>query len=214
MPRDATETRQKLIRAGEYLFARHGLDVSISEIHSHAGQKNSSAVHYHFGSKDELLREVIAKHKITDTRADEIRARLAEHADDPRRVVDILIRHHCERLRTEDGRDFARISNHLLGRAPVRRALIDGYEDPLNVSIDAEQALIRSCVPDMPDRTVNERALAGMAFIKHQIAERARSIDEGDDADLGDEEAFVANLVDMATGLLTAPVGAQRATSA
>ena len=49
-------TRQQLILAAEKLFAESGIDgVSLRQINIEAGQKNSSAAHYHFGSKDALI---------------------------------------------------------------------------------------------------------------------------------------------------------------
>ena len=49
-------TRQQLILAAEKLFAESGIDsVSLRQINLEAGQKNSSAAHYHFGSKDALI---------------------------------------------------------------------------------------------------------------------------------------------------------------
>ena len=52
MGRDATATREKLLRAAEYLFARQGLDVPIRDIHARAEQRNASAIQYHFGGRE------------------------------------------------------------------------------------------------------------------------------------------------------------------
>ncbi len=52
-----------LLDAATTLFAQRGIDnVSIAEIVRTAGQRNTSAVHYHFGSRDEILRAVLALH--------------------------------------------------------------------------------------------------------------------------------------------------------
>ena len=52
-------TREQLILAGERLFALSGLDsVSLRQINSAAGQRNSSAAHYHFGSKEALVQAI------------------------------------------------------------------------------------------------------------------------------------------------------------
>ncbi|MEM1111573.1 MAG: TetR family transcriptional regulator [Pseudomonadota bacterium] len=51
--------RQKLILAAIELFAEHGVDsVSLRTINRQAGQKNNSALHYHFGSKIGLIKAV------------------------------------------------------------------------------------------------------------------------------------------------------------
>ena len=50
------QTREELILAAERLFSEFGIDaVSLRQINAAAGQRNSSAAHYHFGSKDALI---------------------------------------------------------------------------------------------------------------------------------------------------------------
>ena len=56
-------TSEKLLDAAARLFAERGIDnVSIAEIVRAAGQKNASAVHYHFGGKNEILHALLARH--------------------------------------------------------------------------------------------------------------------------------------------------------
>lgn len=55
------DTSQRLLDAAEALFAEQGFaETSLRAITTHAGA-NLAAVHYHFGSKDELLRAVFAR---------------------------------------------------------------------------------------------------------------------------------------------------------
>jgi AcrR family transcriptional regulator len=65
------ETRELLMDTAEELFARLGVDaVSIRSINSAAGLA-PAAVHYHFGTKDRLLREVVRRrgaHVVTTQR--------------------------------------------------------------------------------------------------------------------------------------------------
>ena len=50
-----------MIRAGERLFGESGIDgVSLREVAAAAGQGNTSAVRYHFGSKDGLVAAIFA----------------------------------------------------------------------------------------------------------------------------------------------------------
>ena len=50
-------TRLRILLAAEQLFAERGVDgVSLREIGAAAGQRNNSAVQYHFGDRDGLLR--------------------------------------------------------------------------------------------------------------------------------------------------------------
>jgi aminoglycoside phosphotransferase (APT) family kinase protein len=52
-----------LLAAAERLFADEGIDgPSLREITRAAGQRNTSALQYHFGDRDELLRAVLERH--------------------------------------------------------------------------------------------------------------------------------------------------------
>lgn len=59
-PSKTADRRRALIETAEALFAEKGVDaVSLNEINKAAGQKNTSALHYHFGSKDKLIDAII-----------------------------------------------------------------------------------------------------------------------------------------------------------
>src|SRR6267154_1399031 len=60
-PRAASEeTRNQIKAAAQMLFARHGVDaVTVQQIVAAAGQRNNAALHYHFGSKEELIRQMV-----------------------------------------------------------------------------------------------------------------------------------------------------------
>jgi AcrR family transcriptional regulator len=70
------DTRRQLILAAERLFAERGLaGVSLREINVAAGQRNTSAAHYHFGSKESLVEAIF------DFRRNEIGRRRDELLD-------------------------------------------------------------------------------------------------------------------------------------
>ncbi|NWG45502.1 MAG: TetR/AcrR family transcriptional regulator [Alphaproteobacteria bacterium] len=71
------KTKAALIRAAERLFAERGLgSVSVRDVTRAAGARNESAVHYHFGGMEALIREVFA-----DRYREIERTRLARIAD-------------------------------------------------------------------------------------------------------------------------------------
>ena len=56
------DTKTELLRSAERLIAEKGLgSVSVKMITTDAGARNPSAVHYHFGSIESLIKEVFAK---------------------------------------------------------------------------------------------------------------------------------------------------------
>jgi AcrR family transcriptional regulator len=84
-----------LLLAGEELMAERGPDVSLRDIAVAAGQRNNSAVHYHFGSRDGLVAAIVERRQ----RGLEARRMhlLAEHEssgepDSVRSLIDILVR--------------------------------------------------------------------------------------------------------------------------
>ena len=213
MGRDASGTRERLLRGAEHVFARSGIDAPIREIHVLAGQRNASAVQYHFGSKQALMQAIIERHALSDDERATIRADLRPRRDDPRSMVDAIVRRIVSYLGDESDRDFLRIAFQLLVRSPVRRHLVEGVDRPDIVSFEAELDMIRGAVPHLPQRVATERAVAGLTFITQQVAERARIIDDSPGELILDEVDFVANLVDMTTALLTAPAGVATTTS-
>lgn len=83
MGRHGDRAREALLDAAEELFVRDGIDaVSSRRIAEAAGQANHSAVAYHFGGRDELIRAVLDRHlgAIGALRA-EMAAGLAADAD-------------------------------------------------------------------------------------------------------------------------------------
>lgn len=74
-------TRERLKLSARRLFARSGIDgVSVRDIVLSAGQKNAASLHYYFGTKERLVRELVADGaKLIDERRnrwiDELEAR-------------------------------------------------------------------------------------------------------------------------------------------
>lgn len=61
MPTSTTDTKEQIIKVAERLFAEHGFaGTTLRNVVSEAGV-NLAAVHYHFGSKEELYRAVVAR---------------------------------------------------------------------------------------------------------------------------------------------------------
>src|SRR6476619_1707777 len=59
VPALTASTQEQIVLAAERLFAERGIDgVSLRQIGAAAGNGNNSAVQYHFGSKERLLRAV------------------------------------------------------------------------------------------------------------------------------------------------------------
>jgi AcrR family transcriptional regulator len=196
-------TRDKLLRAALYLFARQGLDVPLRDINELAGQRNASALHYHFGGRPELVRAIIDRYRLSDEEHAAIEAELHAGPHDIREVVEGLVDRSCAWLATGDGRDYIRVVFQFVIRLPLRQHLLEGTDPPSLASVRAQAELIHEALPDLPEHLVRERAVASFDLVLLQVAERARIIDDEDGRGLLPEAEWKANLVDMATGLLT-----------
>jgi len=63
MARDGTETRARLLAEAESQFAEVGIwQAAMGDIVRAAGQRNASALTYHFGSREGVLDAILAEH--------------------------------------------------------------------------------------------------------------------------------------------------------
>ena len=196
-------TRDKLLRAALHLMARQGIDVPLRDINELAGQRNASALHYHFGGRAELVQAIIDRYRLSDEEHAAIEAELRSGPHEVREVVEGLVDRSCRWLATPDGRDYIRVVFQFVIRLPLRQHLLEGTEPPSLASVRAQADLIHEALPDLPAHLVRERAVASFDLVLLQIAERARIIDDEAGRGLLAEDEWKANLVDMATGLLT-----------
>jgi AcrR family transcriptional regulator len=202
MPRDATRTREALIRAAERRFARDGIaGARMRDILDEARQGNDSAVGYHFGSRDGLLRAIVERHLAT---MEELRAASTEDlaGADLATLVRLVVEPTAALLRTPPGRDFLRITGQLAAHSGVRsgRPALAIRGTVLAAQLDALQ---RRLEERMPRREARERAAALVTFLTASLAERARSVESGRRQTLS-HRRYVSELVRMLTGALAA----------
>jgi len=196
----APTTRDRLLDEAEALFARAGIaGVTTREIVEAAEQRNTSAVSYHFGSREGLLLAILARRggPIDDRRA-ALRDELGERPP-LRDLVACLVVPYASALADPGGRSYLRIVAQLRGRFAVWRVESDA-------ATTKGLARILDEIERRPDASAavrRERVVALIMVMTGAIAERARSIDEGAEPDLGHDE-FVDNLVGMCTALMGA----------
>ncbi len=201
MARDATETRARLLRAGERRFARDGVNgAKLSDIVRDAGQRNDSAVGYHFGSRQGLLAAIVARHMAAMEEAREVPPEDA----DLRTVVESVVAPTAALLATEEGRDFLRIMEQLADWSGVGTAhpndVLAGTL--LGAQLGRLHALLE---PELGAALARERAALLVTFLTAALAERARSREGGARQRLA-HDRFVRHLTDVLTGSLAAPV--------
>jgi AcrR family transcriptional regulator len=200
-------TRDLLLDAAARLFAERGIDnVSIAEIVRAAHQRNASAVHYHFGSRDEILRSVLARHvpAIAERRGELLAEARSGPARDVRSAAEAVVRPITEfAQRGWRERAYLQIGSELTGAidrtsAEIRDLLMQtaGY---------AAWDLFGERCPKISAELWRVRREICIVFIGRAAADRARRLDKGDDRDVSSDDLFVGNLIDMVIGAMTAP---------
>ncbi len=210
VPPDASATRDKLLDAATRAFAEHGVrNASLIEITRQAGQRNRSALNYHFGSRDGVLCAVLDRHvPFLAQREGELLAIAAKApADDVASVVEAIVRPATE-LADGDWR----------GRCCLLIVAELADEDPATFSPElasvldrtggnAVYAVLATRMADVSPEVRVERFALITTFVLRAVANRARAL--GTRGHSGrpqlESERFVQNLVAMAAAAMSAP---------
>jgi AcrR family transcriptional regulator len=171
---DTLQTRQTLVKAAERLFAIHGIDaVSMNEITREAGQKNKSALNYHFGSREALLQAVLDRH------APQVTAEREAMLDNLSRqetvtlpdVVKALILPLAAKMQDEDGGvAYLRINAQLLGNADMHLYRLRQSNTRKSDSLMRALAPLVSALPAAQEKM--RMQLVG-SFLFHALADQA-----------------------------------------
>lgn len=200
-------TEVKLIRAAEQLFAAYGLDgVSLRQINKAAGQRNTSGLQYHFGSKDELVKAVF-RHRLPEI--DQRRGRMIADIkakglrDDLSAIVGAMFLPLVEEL---DGgsneKSYVRFLAQFYSHPTVRKAeeTSDEYEQAYRM---AQKILER----DIPALIVKQRLAMITGHVIHSLSDlEARIVTRATRPSGLKLQLFVQNLLDTVVGALRAPV--------
>lgn len=208
MPRDAGETRSQLILAGQREFARLGVHTaSLKLIVKSAGQRNSSALHYHFGGRSGLLAAIIDLHN--DDIEDERRKMLDAAGDDAsiEDLVSAVVIPLARKLHTRGGRDFLAILSQLVDLFSSWN--VESSRTPPE-AMRAFQAIRLRTPSSLPDHVRIERVTLFLETVVAALGARARLVEKRVALPLDDEE-FLENLVSMSVGALSAPTTRVRA---
>jgi len=209
---DAIATRARIVRAAESLLAERGIDaVSLAEINKRAGQRNRSAVQYHFGSKQGVVHAILDKHTPgIEIRRDEMLDAVETMREDRRLrpLVEALVLPISKKLDDDDGGlAFVRLSAQLLGHRSY--SLLDLHAQRPNRAADRLQQMISRACPSLPASLWAPRWLLLLGLVFHGLADYAElASGRRSEEALPSQEIFVANLIDSVVALLEVPASA------
>lgn len=196
--------QEQLIRAAERLFAERGIDgVPLRQISAAAGNRNNSAVQYHFGTRDRLV-QAIFEHRLPHLH--ERRAILAalHHPADLRSVVECHVLPILEQGEQPDGHYLGFVAKlHQYGR----RDVFDRLPEPYLAGNRTFRARVAAELGHIPEPLRGHRIGQALAFCVQAAADRERARAAG--ADVLPFAAHVGDLLDGVAGFLTAPASPQ-----
>lgn len=194
--------------AAERLFAERGLAaVSARQISEAAGQGNTAAVGYHFGTKNDLVHEIIRRHA---GEIERIRSRMAAGVTGPgclRDWVSCLVRPSAEHLASLGAPTwFARFAVQVLADPALRPLLIrETFASP---AIGRILAGLDESLSGLPRPVRAERDDMALTLIAHVVARHERALADSAPPATGADHA---TWHDAATGLIDALVGLYQA---
>jgi TetR/AcrR family transcriptional regulator, regulator of cefoperazone and chloramphenicol sensitivity len=197
-----TDTRSRLLRAAEQLFAQEGIErAQMRAITRLAGQRNESALHYHFGSRADLLRAVLHRHlgELEQLRSGYVRELVEQkQTHNLRALVNAVVLPTGAKLAAADGQDYLLIMVQCLGH--IGRQSLPEEVPPSLVQLIG---WIRAALAPLPEAIVEERINFALTALFSALAERVRAMRRHDRLELG-QEAFLNNLAAMLCGALAA----------
>jgi AcrR family transcriptional regulator len=209
----SARTREQLILAGERLFAVHGIDtVSLRQINTEAGQRNSSAAHYHFGSKEALIR-AIYDYRLgrIDGRRSELLEALADRGveGEPRALIECLVQPIVEEIDgTPGGANYIRFLAQVFAHPSLKLRTV--LRSQFAESMGRVYYRLRVLMPTVPDGIFASRFGLAWELVVSALADRARLLEAGGELPqiYRQPALFLDNLVDAAEALVTAPMSA------
>lgn len=173
-------TRELILATAERLYAQHGISaVSLRDIASAAGQKNNGAVHYHFGGKDNLVKEIVLY------RIESIKAIAMKHApksisgEKPPQVADYVSAFVLpfESSIRDDNYYIPFLSRCISEEGGISNLM----KAAASTGLDELKMGLGKALPDYPQSTIDERwAIFGMSVIHslamYQAAQRAGTL--------------------------------------
>ena len=206
-------TQRALMQAAEKLIAERGVEnISIREIVAKAGQKNESALQYHFKNLTGLL------NAIHDTRAQQVRLKRAdlleaalatEHQPTLRQLCALMVEPTFLLARNDASfRRYIKAFGHKLALSETSPLKVVANKGGGGQAGQRLATLLKEAVPHLDGADYRCRMDAAVTLCSAAMYQQARAKNafRGDQSDL-----FFNNLIDALCGMLAAPVSQETA---
>jgi AcrR family transcriptional regulator len=183
-------TRDRLKSAAMRLFSIHGIDgVTVRDIVAGAGARNGASLHYYFGTKDDLIRELVADAAKRSDRARNVRLDRLEAEGGPKSIADII--RLIIQVETTDKSDpdqggplpigFGHMRFVVAMQFNHRKMFLDAISDSWNKSYLRCLRHLRRLMSPIPPSVVNQKLVFMALFLNTALAAREAAF-EGDPA--------------------------------
>jgi AcrR family transcriptional regulator len=206
-PRAASlRTKNQIKAAAQLLFARQGIDaVTVQEIVTAAGQRNNAALHYHFGSRDELIRELVVDGAaVLEARRQEMLREMRARGGPTtvREVLLILVMPVIELGNDERWRGYIRFTSHL--QASNREALTSALNNKWNAGYVACFDYLRKMIP-LPTKLMDQRLSIFAIYANAILSAREAALEakKSRRSRLWDKPFTIENILDTMEATLT-----------
>ena len=200
--------RLTLLRTAEALFASKGIDaVSLNEINKAAGQKNTSAMHYYFGSKEKLIETIIYEEfegivEHLNSGFDELEARQSYTGRD---LINAVMSPFVAMLDDERGTNYLHIIAQLLNRK-ANMPFRDDQPKPVEAVKARAFALAQQFYADLPDEVKITRLIMFGTLLFRSLVSYAQFDEDGTENILGEKNLFVNVLAEALEQVIFAPM--------
>jgi TetR/AcrR family transcriptional regulator, regulator of cefoperazone and chloramphenicol sensitivity len=204
---ESISTRDRLLDAATALFAEKGAyNVSVAEIVRAADQRNTSAVRYHIGNRDDLLHAVLERYVpvIAARRRELLAAARLSPSQDRLAAVATIVRPVAEfaQLGWRE-RAYLRIGSEISG---VLERTTPEIRKLMRKTAGREAwDLLRDRCAEVPDDLWRIRCELCIVFVGQAAADRARHLEVAEGSAAMPDERFIDNLMEMVLGAMTAP---------
>lgn len=203
------KTKEKIILAAEKLFATEGIEgVSLRRISAESGQRNNSALQYHFGNRETLL-DTILEYRMTaiNERREAMLASI-ETREDVRAIVSALVYPFIEQVSvTEDSYYVGFLARYFSFVGPD---VIFSESKPWMSGVLGVNRRLQDLLSHLPGEVLDQRLLMMGTLCVQAIADYEHKVRQPLGAGkVPAAEQFASVLVDYLCGGLTAELTEQ-----
>ena len=202
-------TRTRLMRAMERLCAQHGVEnVTVRAVVEAAGQKNESALQYHFKNREGLIHAIHKSRFVqTQEKRRELLTRCLAKNSTPsvRELCKLMVEPTFQLCRTDAGyRQWIKAFGAI--NASVRHPMMEEEVIEESNSILVITRHLREQLPQLDESLFDDRYLTVVRFSGLSMSNHAkeRNAFRGPASDF-----FISNLVDLLAGIFTAEVSSE-----